>query len=345
MGVLRAGLCPGLTQDMVQLLRSHGIKTVVDLVSADLEEAAQKCGLSYKEAFREQSSGKLAGLQLRWVTAGELGAVQESSVKEAGLGHCGPSGLSLGADQQPGTSYLDKLLDAGLYTGEVTEITGVPGSGKTQVCLCVAANVAHSLQQNVLYIDSNGGLTASRILQLLQARTPDEEEQAEALQRIQVVHAFDIFQMLDVLQDLRGAVAQQVSNSSGTVKVIIVDSVTAVISPLLGGQQREGLALMMQLAQELKTLARDLGVAVLVTNHMTRDRDSGKLKPALGLSWSFVPSTRIVLATSEGAGAPSSQRTACLTKSPRLPTGFQETVDIETWGTLEQSPALQGDKI
>ncbi|XP_055257054.1 DNA repair protein RAD51 homolog 4 isoform X7 [Moschus berezovskii] len=48
MGVLRAGLCPGLTQDMVQLLQSRGIKTVVDLVSADLEEVAQKCGLSYK---------------------------------------------------------------------------------------------------------------------------------------------------------------------------------------------------------------------------------------------------------------------------------------------------------
>ncbi|XP_070249761.1 DNA repair protein RAD51 homolog 4 isoform X5 [Myotis yumanensis] len=187
-----------------------------------------------------------------------------------------------------------------------------------KVCLCVAANVAHGLQQNVLYVDSNGGLTASRILQLLQARTLDEEEQAGALQRIQVVRAFDIFQMLDVLQGLRGAVAQQVSHSSGTVKVVIVDSVTAVVSPLLGGQQREGLALMMQLALELKTLARDLGVAVVVTNHMTRDRDSGKLKPALGRSWSFVPSTRVVLAIGEGAGAPGSQRTACLTKSPRL---------------------------
>lgn len=82
-----------------------------------------------------------------------------------------------------------------------------------------------------------------------------------------------------------------------------MDSVTAVVSPLLGGQQREGeccdtdqgqrrdrpalesslqpaqslnpdalpsaspppgLALMMQLAQELKTLAQDLGVAVVV---------------------------------------------------------------------------------
>jgi len=48
MGVLRAGLCPGLTHDTVGQLRSRGIKTVVDLVSADLEDVAQKCGLSYK---------------------------------------------------------------------------------------------------------------------------------------------------------------------------------------------------------------------------------------------------------------------------------------------------------
>ncbi|XP_032699121.1 DNA repair protein RAD51 homolog 4 isoform X2 [Lontra canadensis] len=244
-----------------------------------------------------------------------------------------------------GIQSLDKLLDAGLYTGEVTEIVGGPGSGKTQVCLRVAANVAYSLQQNVLYIDSNGGLTASRILQLLQARTPDEEEQAGALQRIQVVRAFDVFQMLAVLQDFRGAVSQQVSSASATVKVVVVDSVTAVVSPLLGGQQREGLALMVQLARELKTLARDLGVAVMVTNHMTRDRDSGDLKPALGRSWSFVPSTRILLDIEEGAGASGSWRRARLTKSPRLPTGFQEVVDIGTWGPPEQSPASQGDQI
>ncbi|KAK2111414.1 DNA repair protein rad51d [Saguinus oedipus] len=240
-------------------------------------------------------------------------------------------------------NHLDKLLDAGLYTGEVTEIVGGPGSGKTQVCLCVAANVAHGLQQNVLYVDSSGGLTASRLLQLLQAKTQDEEEQAEALQRIQVVYAFDIFQMLDVLQELRGTVVQQVTGSSGTVKVVVVDSVTAVVSPLLGGQQREGLGLMMQLARELKTLARDLGMAVVVTNHITRDRDSGRLKPALGRSWSFVPSTRILLDTINGAGASGGQRMACLIKSPRQPTGFQEMVDIGTWGTSEQSTMLQVD--
>uniref|UniRef100_A0A8C5XFL0 DNA repair protein RAD51 homolog 4 n=1 Tax=Microcebus murinus TaxID=30608 RepID=A0A8C5XFL0_MICMU len=318
MGVLRAGLCPGLTQDMVQLLGSRGIKTVVDLVSANLEEVAQKCGLSYK-----QSSGKLEGLQLQWVPW----------FRKA------PKESDLGAYTVLSTSGLDKLLDTGLYTGEVTEIVGGPGSGKTQVCLCVAANVAHGLQQNVVYVDSSGGLTASRLLQLLQARTQDEEEQAGALQRIQVVHAFDIFQVLNVLQDLRGTLAQQVTSSSGTVKVVVVDSVAAVVSPLLGGQQREGFALMMQLARELKTLARDLGTAVVVTNHMTRDRDSGKLKPALGRSWSFVPSTRILLDTIEEAEASGTTHLWCLT-----PLGLQEMADIGTWGTPEQSPELQGDQ-
>ncbi|XP_070938837.1 DNA repair protein RAD51 homolog 4 isoform X1 [Macaca nemestrina] len=327
MGVLRVGLCPGLTQEMIQLLRSRRIKTVVDLVSADLEEVAQKCGLSYKAlvALRRVLLAQFSAFPLNGADLYEE-LKTSTAILSTGIGS------------------LDKLLDAGLYTGEVTEIVGGPGSGKTQVCLCVAANVAHGLQQNILYVDSNGGLTASRLLQLLQTKTQDEEEQAEALQRVQVVHAFDIFQMLDVLQELRGTVAQQVTGSSGTMKVVVVDSVTAVVSPLLGGQQREGLALMMQLARELKTLARDLGMAVVVTNHITRDRDSGRLKPALGRSWSFVPSTRILLDTIEGAGASAGRRMACLTKSPRQPTGFQEMVDIGTWGTSEQSATLQGDQ-
>ncbi|XP_063511482.1 DNA repair protein RAD51 homolog 4 isoform X3 [Pongo pygmaeus] len=273
MGVLRVGLCPGLTQEMIQLLRSRRIKTVVDLVSADLEELAQKCGLSYK-ALVALRRVLLAQFSAFPVNGADL--YEELKTSTAIL--------------STGIGSLDKLLDAGLYTGEVTEIVGGPGSGKTQVCLCVAANVAHGLQQNVLYVDSNGGLTASRLLQLLQAKTQDEEEQAEALQRIQVVHAFDIFQMLDVLQELRGTVAQQ------------------------------------------------------VTNHTTRDRDSRRLKPALGRSWSFVPSTRILLDTIEGAGASGGRRMACLTKSSRQPTGFQEMVDTGTWGTSEQSATLPGDQ-
>ncbi|XP_020861788.1 DNA repair protein RAD51 homolog 4 isoform X2 [Phascolarctos cinereus] len=248
MGVLRMGLCPGLTQEMIQLLRGMGIKTVVDLVSSDLEEVSRKCCLSYKALV---SVRRVLLVQFSSFPFNGADLYEELKTSTAILA--------------TGIASLDKLLDSGLYTGEVTEITGPPASGKTQVCLCTAANVAYSLGQNVLYIDSTGGLMASRLLQLLQARTEDEEEQAGALQRIHVVRVFDIFQMLDALQDLRGTISQQVTSASGPVKIVVVDSVSAVVSPLLGGQHSEGLALMMQLARELKTLARELGIAVLPT--------------------------------------------------------------------------------
>ncbi|XP_020861786.1 DNA repair protein RAD51 homolog 4 isoform X1 [Phascolarctos cinereus] len=327
MGVLRMGLCPGLTQEMIQLLRGMGIKTVVDLVSSDLEEVSRKCCLSYKALV---SVRRVLLVQFSSFPFNGADLYEELKTSTAILA--------------TGIASLDKLLDSGLYTGEVTEITGPPASGKTQVCLCTAANVAYSLGQNVLYIDSTGGLMASRLLQLLQARTEDEEEQAGALQRIHVVRVFDIFQMLDALQDLRGTISQQVTSASGPVKIVVVDSVSAVVSPLLGGQHSEGLALMMQLARELKTLARELGIAVLVTNHVTRERDSGKLRPALGRSWSFVPSTRVFLEAREGPGAPAGCRVASLTKSPRQPTGIQEVIEIGSCGTPEQNSSLEGSK-
>ncbi|XP_074119658.1 DNA repair protein RAD51 homolog 4 isoform X1 [Sminthopsis crassicaudata] len=327
MGVLRAGLCPGLTQDMIQLLRGVGVRTVVDLVSADLEEVSRKCSLSYK-----------ALVAVRRVLLAQFSSFPFNG---ADLYEEFKSSTAILAT---GITSLDKLLDSGLYTGEVTEITGAPASGKTQVCLCTAANVAHSLGQNVLYVDSTGGLTASRLLQLLQARTKDEEDQAGALQRIHVVRVFDIFQLMDTLQDLRGSISKQVTSASGPVKIVVVDSVSAVVSPLLGGQHSEGLALMMQLARELKTLARELGIAVLVTNHVTREWENGKLRPALGRSWSFVPSTRVLLQAYEGPGAPGGCRVASLTKSPRQPTGIQEVIEIGICGTPEQNSSLEGNK-
>ncbi|KAM6048393.1 DNA repair protein RAD51 homolog 4 isoform 3-T3 [Theristicus caerulescens] len=235
---------------------------------------------------------------------------------------------------------LDQLLDSGLYTGEVTELMGAPGSGKTQVCLGIAASVALGLKQHVLFLDSTAGFTASRLYQMLRARTEDEEEQLEALQRIQVVRVFDIYEMLSALQELRDRLSQQVVSSMGPLKIVVIDSVSAVIYPLLGGKQSEGLAIMMQLARELKTLAREFSLAIVVTNQVTRDSSTGPLKPALGRSWSFVPSTRVLLESKEAAwDKATTQRIASLAKSPRQPTGIQVELDTGNGDVQEPSPA------
>ncbi|NXI08299.1 RA51D protein, partial [Irena cyanogastra] len=327
MVVLRAGLCPGLTEDMIQLLRANGIRTVVDFVSSDLEDVAQKCSLSYKALVAVR---RVLLAQFSAFPANGADLYEELKSSTAILPTGSPS--------------LDQLLDSGLYTGEVTELMGAPGSGKTQVCLGIAASVSLGLKQHVLFLDSTGGFTASRLYQMLRAQTENEEEQAsqvlgrlrlcfvlqlEALQRVQVERVFNIYELLSALQELRDRLSQQVVSSMGPLKMVVLDSVSAVIYPLLGGRQSEGLALMMQLSRELKTLAREFSLAVVVTNQVTRDSSTGLLKPALGRSWSFVPSTRVLLESKESTWErASTQRAASLAKSPRQPTGTQVELDI-----------------
>ncbi|NXU38076.1 RA51D protein, partial [Drymodes brunneopygia] len=325
MVVLRAGLCHGLTEDMIQLLRANGIRTVVDFVSSDLEDVAQKCSLSYKALVAVR---RVLLAQFSAFPANGADLYEELKSSTAILPTGSPS--------------LDQLLDSGLYTGEVTELMGAPGSGKTQVCLGMAASVSLGLKQHVLFLDSTGSFTASRLYQMLRAQTKDEEEQAilgrlrlcfvlqlEALQRVQLVRVFNIYELLRALQELRDHLSQQVVSSVGPLKMVLLDSVSAVIYPLLGGRQSEGLALMMQLSRELKTLAREFSLAVVVTNQVTRDSSSGPLKPALGRSWSFVPSTRVLLESKETSWEKgTTQRAASLAKSPRQPTGIQVELDI-----------------
>ncbi|KAK1158408.1 hypothetical protein AOXY_G23319 [Acipenser oxyrinchus oxyrinchus] len=89
-----------------------------------------------------------------------------------------------------------------------------------------------------------------------------------------------------------------------------------------------GLSLMMQLAGELRMMARDLGVVVLVTNHMTRD-GNGAVKAGLGRPWSHVPRTRVLLQRVEREGAkPSGLRTATLVKSSRQPSQISQEFDL-----------------
>ncbi|XP_044142622.1 DNA repair protein RAD51 homolog 4 [Bufo gargarizans] len=318
MMILREGLCPGLTADIISVLKKNHVRTVVDLVAADLEELARKCSLSYKTLVAVR---RVLLAQYSAFPSNGADLYEELKASTAIL--------------PTGNKKLDILLDSGLYTGEVTEIAGAPGSGKTQMCQSIAVNVATSLQQRVCYIDTTGGLTGTRLLQLIQCKAQQEDEQVASLEIIQVIHVFDAYKLLDVLQDLRHSFSQQLLRSGKTLRLVVVDSVCAVIYPLLGGKQTEGMAVMMYLARELQTLAHDFSLAVLVTNHITRDGSAG-FRPALGRSWSFVPSTRIQIQRDERSKQ-SGNRLMSLVKSSRQPTNLQVEVEIGPCGIFEEN--------
>ncbi|XP_078404577.1 DNA repair protein RAD51 homolog 4 isoform X3 [Cetorhinus maximus] len=220
---LREGICPGATAQLIQALKDQNVVTVMHLVSADFEDLAQKCSVSYKTL-----------VAVRRVLLAQYSPFPSNGADlyEELLGST--------AILSTGNQKLDSLLDSGLYTGELTEFVGAPGTGKTQVCLSLAVNISCGLKQKVLYIDSTGGLTASRLLHLIQNQVDGMEGQSEALQRIEVVRVFEVYRLLDVLQDLRMSFTRQVSGARSSVKAVVIDSVSAVLSSILGGHQLEG---------------------------------------------------------------------------------------------------------
>ena len=79
-------------------------------------------------------------------------------------------------------------------------------------------------------------------------------------------------------------------------KLVILDSTSALITPILGAggsQQPHGHALMSALGCMLKYIAVQYTVAVLCTNHVVGS--SNNPRPALGESWKVQPNTRLQL--------------------------------------------------
>lgn len=127
------------------------------------------------------------------------------------------------------------------------------------------------------------------------------------------------------------------AHDGGTVTspcVLIVDSVSAVISPILGNPQHSaGFVLMSAVGRALKALATHHHLAVLITNHVTAARGNrsevggaaerqgaargsgqrGNWVAALGDAWRAQPHVRVLLTFSDDG--PEGLRVATLTHS------------------------------
>lgn len=221
-----------------------------------------------------------------------------------------------------GSSTVDALLFGGLRRGEVVEVSGPPAVGKTQLW-CVSQPVVgratshnfsrHSLSaaacaavggHAVLYLDTTCGFSAIRLSEILKEWAVRGDVSRVALSRICVATAFDVHELLSLLDGVLrgdGEGGQQLAPA-----LVVVDSVTAVVSPLLNTKHAQGHALMVSLMYALRAVAEERGCAVLVTNATVSGREGGEgsLKPALGETWKSAPHTRLQCMLGWGDGAP-----------------------------------------
>ncbi|KAL7127397.1 hypothetical protein ABFS83_14G250000 [Erythranthe nasuta] len=217
-----------------------------------------------------------------------------------------------------GYQSIDSLLQGGFREGHVTELVGPSSSGKTQVCLKAASHVARKYSGTVMYFDTGNSFSPKRIAQFVcQSSDPTNTEGNKTVQRVMrsiVCHpVFDMFALLDMLHQLMGDLKSQIGCQ---VRMLIVDSLSSLIAPVLGGSGAHGHALMVTAGFLLKELAHEHNISVVVTNHMVGG-EAGVSKPALGESWKSIPHVRLLISRYSAT----KDSTISILKHPYLATG------------------------
>ncbi len=172
-----------------------------------------------------------------------------------------------------GCSALDELLGGGLERGAITQIYGPPGSGKTNVALSTAVNVA-SAGGRALYIDTEG-LSIDRLEQIANSRNHGSD--TDLTDRIIVRAAHDFEEQTAAVRD--------VETIADDVDAVILDSATGLYRvERLTDDEEDGDALR-RLADQLIHLlgmARQHDIAILVTNQVFTDPDTDTIRPLGG---------------------------------------------------------------
>jgi len=168
-----------------------------------------------------------------------------------------------------GSAGLDGLLEGGLEGVAITLLFGEAGTGKTNVCLQVARNVA-SQGKKVIYIDTEG-VSLERLKQIA------GEEYEEVMKNILFFEPHNFDDQQKIVDK-----AVRLAESSLEVGVIILDSAT-IHYRLTRNDEEKGTrkSLSTQLTKLLGA-ARNKGMPILLTSQVYTDIEKGTFEPLGG---------------------------------------------------------------
>ena len=156
----------------------------------------------------------------------------------------------------PTHSSLDTLIGGGFEKGLITQIFGPPGSGKSNIALTLAVNVAKK-GKKVVYIDTEGGISIDRVKQIARF---DFNKVANNIIVLEPSTFSDQSEDIDTLKIW-------LKKHKGEVDLIILDSAVALyrIEDMNNSKLNKELGRQIGL---LARLAKFYDVAVVVTNQI-----------------------------------------------------------------------------
>ncbi|KAI0311563.1 P-loop containing nucleoside triphosphate hydrolase protein [Amylostereum chailletii] len=208
-----------------------------------------------------------------------------------------------------GVETLDALVGGGFggpKNGKVIEVAGDSGTGKTALALhIVLRHLSTHADSATLWMDTTGELSPERLSILLPSYSGSGVP--TLLNRLHVSHAFNISAAYTLLENLHAVLMTAGdAGSPPSPRIIIIDTVTSLLGPLLNAMSSEGHAIMTDFMRTLRILAQDYGLSVLVLNNGTQCIPhnpasvfaSTTRKPALGPSFAFLTDATLWLARS-----------------------------------------------
>lgn len=231
-----------------------------------------------------------------------------------------------------GLRSLDRDGEGGIRLGNITEVVGRAGAGKTQFALQLVT-MAAMLNQGAIYIDTEKKLTIQRLDEIASCRYrrmssahqqtggdridperpyPDMngfkfKKPGQVLQNMTIKEPNSTRELQQVLDDIEEEILYRNQNSEFPVRLLIVDSIAAPLKRDFGADSApQRAAAIFSISKTLKRYADQLHLAVVVINQVGLDDQSSSsrfhqpstqvaVKAALGTSWHHCVSTRLLL--------------------------------------------------
>ncbi|KAE8624938.1 hypothetical protein XENTR_v10006099 [Xenopus tropicalis] len=278
-------LAPALRVKLI----ATGFRTVETILEFNAVELSKEAGISNEEA-----------LEVLQIVKGEA---QSSSSCQIIQKHTAFD--LLGQEQSQGfvitfCSALDEILGGGIPVAKITEICGVPGVGKTQLCMQLAVDVQipecfGGVAGETVFIDTECSFRLERLMDIanacvqhcnLIAQGHQDKDHIKAMQTFTLneilsqIYYFSCHDYIELLAQIN--LLPDFLSSHPKVKLVVIDSIAFPFR-----HSFEDLSLRTRLlngfGQQLISLAHNFNLAVVLTNQMTTKigPSDSKLVPAL----------------------------------------------------------------
>lgn len=221
----------------------------------------------------------------------------------------------------PTNSSLDELLGGGIEKGTITQIFGPPSSGKSNIALNLAVNVAKN-DKKVIYMDTEGGISIDRIKQIAQY---DFEKMANN------IIVFEPTSFLEQNDNLK-AIDAWLRKNGEDVDLLVLDSAVALyrVDDMKSSKLNKELGKQMGI---LAKIARKYDISVLLTNQIYSafdDEGNNDIRAVGGTILQYWSKVIVQLEKGEDVN----QRIATLRRHRSIAEGKQVTFRITSRGII-----------